>query len=160
MSRHDSDDTPKPPQESVEAADTDSEDTEADDRDAPPPRVSRHIQPLGPRVLVRILKSPDRLESGLYLPAGSKDDNAEALLGEVIEVARTMPKTSGFVGGEEDEDEPHASLGANVSGIPVGSQILFSKEKGVTVPWDDTLRLLSVRYILAIVDTITQDKLQ
>ncbi len=150
MSKHDTDDLQH---------DDDDESTTVD-ADAPPPKVSRHIQPLGPRVLIRILKSPDRLESGLYLPAGSKDNNAEALLAEVIEVARTMPKTSGFVGGDDDEDEPQVSLGANVSGIPVGSQILFSKDKGVSVPWDDTLRLLSVRYILAIVDTITQDKLQ
>ena len=33
-------------------------------------RVSRHIRPLGPRVLVRVLKSPDRSEAGLFLPQG------------------------------------------------------------------------------------------
>ncbi|MGB1275289.1 MAG: co-chaperone GroES [Nannocystaceae bacterium] len=158
MSKHDSDERP-----SIILSDLEADEVDTDvNPDPPPPRVSRHIQPLGPRVLIRILKSPDRLESGLYLPAGSKDDNAQALLGEVIEVARTMPRAAGFIGGDldADEDERPPDLGANVSGIPVGAQILFSKDKGVTVPWDDTLRLLSVRYILAIVDTITQDKLQ
>ena len=60
----------------------------------PPPRVSRHVQPLGPRVLVRIVERPDRLDSGLYLPATAKDGQSDALLGEVVEVARTQAKTS------------------------------------------------------------------
>ena len=132
---------------------------------APPPRVSRHIQPLGPRVLVRLLRGPDRSESGLFLPAGAKEDHSEALLAEVIEVARTMPKTgSPASDDDEDEDEDNlettADLGANVSGIPLGAQVLFGKEEGTTVPWDDSLRLLEVRRILAIVETITEDKLQ
>ncbi len=132
---------------------------------APPPRVSRYIQPLGPRVLVRLLRGPDRSESGLFLPAGAKEDHSEALLAEVIEVARAMPKTAspGSVDDDNDDDddtETTADFGANVSGIPLGAQVLFGKEQGTTVPWDDSLRLLEVRRILAIVETITEDKLQ
>lgn len=132
----------------------------ADDPPAPPRRVSRHIQPLGPRVLVRVIKSPDRSESGLFLPAGAKDSHSEALLGEVVEVARTMPKAYLLDRDEDDDDDPRADLGENVSGIPVGAQILFAKDQGIAVPWDDNLRLLGVRHVLAIVDTIPEDNLQ
>lgn len=132
---------------------------------APPPRVSRYIQPLGPRVLVRLIRGPDRSESGLFLPAGAKEDHSEALLAEVIEVARAMPKTAtlGSVDDDDNDDdntETTADFGANVSGIPLGAQVLFGKDQGTTVPWDDSLRLLEVRRILAIVETITEDKLQ
>lgn len=130
----------------------------------PPPRVSRHVQPIGPRVLVRIVKSPDRAESGLFLPQGVKESNSEALLGEVLEVARTMPKADGLPPVNDDErdydEDVRGDLGRNVSGIPLGANVLFEKERGVTVPWDESLRLLQVRHILAIVDIITEDKLQ
>lgn len=125
-----------------------------------PAKVSRHIQPLGPRVLVRLIKGPDRSESGLYLPAGAKDNHSEALLAEVVEVARTMPKAAYVMDDGEDDDDDKPDLGENVSGIPVGAQVLFAKDQGITVPWDDTLRLLSVRHVLAIVDIISEDKLQ
>lgn len=135
-----------------------------DHDDTPPPRVSRHIQPLGPRVLVRIVRGPDRSESGLFLPAGAKENHQEALLAEVIEVARAMPKGSAVVDApardDDDDDEPRADLGQNVSGIPVGAQVLFAKERGTAVPWDESLRILAVRDVLAIVETITQDELQ
>ncbi len=95
-----------------------------------PPRVSRHIQPVGPRVLVRILKEPDRADSGLFLPQGVKEENSSALLGEVVEVARTMPNTSERLDdddgeGEDDDLEGGASFGKNVSGIPLGANVLF-----------------------------------
>lgn len=135
-----------------------------DDHDAtPPPRVSRHIQPLGPRVLVRVVRGPDRSESGLFLPAGAKENHQEALLAEVIEVARAMPKENAVAEDpdrDDDDDEPRADLGQNVSGIPVGAQVLFPKERGTTIPWDDSLRILAVRDVLAIIETITQDELQ
>lgn len=131
------------------------------DDSTPPKRVSRHIQPLGPRVLVRVIKSPDRSESGLFLPAGAKDSHSEALLAEVVEVARTMPKAAYVVDpDDDDDDDPQADLGENVSGIPVGAQVLFAKDQGITVPWDDSLRLLGVRHVLAIVDIIPEDNLQ
>lgn len=130
---------------------------------AAPPRVSRHIQPLGPRVLVRVIRGPDRSESGLFLPAGAKDSHAEALLGEVIEVARTMPKTEIAPTDDDDDDdrdEITADLGENVSGIPVGAQVLFPKDAGIAVPWDDSLRLLLVKDVLAIVQVIAQEEMQ
>ncbi len=131
------------------------------DDSTPPKRVSRHIQPLGPRVLVRVIKSPDRSESGLFLPAGAKDSHSEALLGEVVEVARTMPKAAYVVDHDDDDDDDDTpDLGENVSGIPVGAQVLFAKDQGIAVPWDDTLRLLGVRHVLAIVDIIPEDNLQ
>lgn len=131
--------------------------------DAPPQRVSRHVQPVGPRVLVRIVKSPDRSETGLFLPQGVKDNNASALLGEVLEVARTLPHAD--LSDEDDGDEErdtvrHADFGKNVSGIPLGANVLFEKERGVSVPWDDSLRLLEVRHVLALVDIISEDELQ
>lgn len=134
----------------------------------PPRRLTRHVQPLGPRVLVRVVKSPDRSEAGLFLPQGVKDDNAMALLGEVVEVARTMPKgesladeqTSRDRDDEEDDDDERADFGTNVSGIPLGANVLFEKDRGVVVPWDETLRIIEVRYILAIVDIITEDEIQ
>lgn len=129
----------------------------------PSARVSRHIQPLGPRVLVRIVKHPDRSEAGLFLPQGVKDNHAAALLGEVVEVARTMPNTEA----PDDEDldaearaELRADLGKNVSGVPMGANVLFEKDRGVSVPWDDSLRILEVRHVLAIVDIISQDEIQ
>lgn len=144
-----------------------SDDNDNDDgSNDTPRRVSRHIQPLGPRVLVRVIKSPDRSEAGLFLPQGVKDDSAMALLGEVIEVARTMPKSEPLIDDDDDEDDDddrdddRADFGRNVSGVPLGSNVLFEKERGVTVPWDETLRLLEVRHVLAIVDIITEDKLQ
>lgn len=136
------------------------------DEDGAPQRVSRHIQPLGPRVLVRVIKSPDRSEAGLFLPQGVKEDSAMALLGEVLEVARTMPKGEHLRDddddddSDDDDDDDRPDFGRNVSGVPLGANVLFEKERGVTVPWDETLRVLDVRHVLAIVDIITEDKIQ
>jgi co-chaperonin GroES (HSP10) len=125
-------------------------------------KVARHIQPLGPRVLVRIVRGPYRSEAGLFLPQGVKENHAAALLGEVVEVARTLPRADGVVDDDDDDDDDgsRASLGANVSGVPVGANVLFEKDRGVVVPWDDSLRILEVRHVLAIVDIITQDEIQ
>jgi co-chaperonin GroES (HSP10) len=128
------------------------------------PKVSRHIRPLGPRVLVRVLKQEDRSEAGLFLPAGVKDAHAAALFGEVVEVARTMPSDDGSTltedGDGDDGDEQRPSLGTNVSGVPLGANVLFEKDRGVVVPWDESLRILEVRYVLAIVDVIPQEEIQ
>lgn len=102
------------------------------------PRPHRLILPLGLRVLVKVLKDEDRTEAGLYLPEGAKEQHNEAHYGEIIEVARDKPTTS----------EP----GENVSGVPNGSRVLFKKDTGVRVPWDDQLRLLDVKDILATVE--------
>ena len=131
----------------------------------PPPRVTRHVQPLGPRVLVRIVRSPDRSEAGLFLPQGVKDEQSMALLGEVVEVARTLPKAESVLDEDDsdddiDEDDARADLGKNVSGIPLGAHVLFEKDRGVAIPWDENLRVIEVRWILAIVDIISQDEIQ
>lgn len=138
-----------------------------DDREPTPPElvgVARHIQPVGPRILVRIVKSPDRSESGLYLPQGVKEGSVSALLGEVIEVARTMAKGQTLSADDEleyvPEDEERPTLGENVSGIPLGAYVLFEKDRGIAIPWDESLRLLQVRYVLALVEFITEDEIQ
>ena len=128
-----------------------------------PPNTVRHIQPVGPRVLVRIVKSPDRSEAGLYLPQGVKESSVAALLGEVVEVARTMPKAETLSPEDEDElddEDERLDLGQNVSGIPLGAYVLFEKERGVAVPWDESLRLLEVRWVLALVEIISRDEIQ
>jgi len=92
------------------------------------------------RVLVKVLKEDERTDSGLYLPEGAKERHDEAHYGEVIEVARDKPTT----------EEP----AENVSGVPNGSRVLFKKNAGVRVPWDDRLRLLDVKDILATVEEL------
>jgi len=131
----------------------------------PPPRVTRHVQPVGPRVLVRVIKGPDRSESGLFLPQGVKDTNASALLAEVVEVARASAKADNvdeddIEEHDRDNDEAPADFGMNVSGIPLGANVLFERDRGVKVPWDEDLRLLEVRHVLALVELISQDKMQ
>jgi co-chaperonin GroES (HSP10) len=110
-------------------------------------RMTRYIQPLGMRVLVRIIKLEEILESGLYLPEGARDKMQQALFGEIIEVARARP-----------EDQTDVSLGANVSGIPCGARVLFAKSEGIPVPWDETLRLLDVKHVLATIEEVGLDQ--
>lgn len=96
------------------------------------------------RVLVRLIKEEERTDAGLYLPDGAKEAQDEALYGQVIEVARDKPT------GDD--------LGENVSGVPHGARILFKKEAGVRVPWDERLRLLDVKDILATVEEMTDEE--
>lgn len=112
---------------------------------APPDAKSRHVKPLGPRVLVRLEASEDRTSGGLFLPAGAKDAIAQAAYGRVIEVARA-------------EDAEEDGFGRNVSGVPEGALVLFPKEEGLTVPWDERLRVVDVKHISAIVDEIESDE--
>ena len=109
----------------------------------------RYIKPLGPRVLVRVLRADERSAAGLYLPQGVREEHDEALYGEVVEVARAT---------EDDEDGP--SLGKNVSGVPLGAFVLFPKAEGLRVPWDDQLRLLEVKAVYALVEEVAPDALQ
>lgn len=104
----------------------------------------RLILPLGLRVLVSVIKDEDRTDSGLYLPDGAKEAHGEALYGQVIEVARDKPTT-------EERAE-------NVSGVPHGAKVLFRKDAGVRVPWDERLRLLDVKDILATVEEHYQEE--
>lgn len=108
------------------------------------PKAHRLILPLGLRVLVKVIKDDDRSEGGLYLPQGAKEDSVEALYGQVVEVARDKPSTE--------------ELGENVSGVPNESLVLFRKEAGVRVPWDESLRLLDVKDILATVEELSEEE--
>ncbi len=107
-------------------------------------RLHRLILPLGFRVLVAVIREEDRTDAGLYLPAGAKELHDEALYGEVIEVARDKPTTA----------EP----AENVSGVPHGAKVLFRKDAGVRVPWDERLRILDVKDILATVEEHAADE--
>ena len=110
-----------------------------------PPKVSRHIQPLGPRILVRLSPEVERSPSGLYLPKGVQEEQQAALFGQVVEVARSSS-------GDENE------LGENVSGIPSGVMVLFPKEAGLPVPWDEKLRLIATKDVVAIVQEIGDEE--
>lgn len=121
------------------------------DSTPPAPRHPvRHIKPLGPRVLVRILKPEARSSAGLYLPAGVKEEHDAALYGEVVEVARAEP----------DGDDDEKSFGQNVSGVPLGAFVLFPKKEGLPVPWDEGLRLLEVKYVYAVVEEVEPELVQ
>lgn len=96
---------------------------------------------------MRIIPPDQRTNAGLYLPAGVGDKGTDALYGEVLAVARAAPEA------ESQED-----LGTNVSGIPDGSRVLFAPETGFRVPWDDGLRLVDTKHVLAVVEEIEAAK--
>jgi co-chaperonin GroES (HSP10) len=96
------------------------------------------------RVLVQLVRVEERTDAGLYLPAGAKEAQDEALYGKVIEVARDRPTTD-----EATE---------NVSGVPHGAHVLFRKEAGVRVPWDDRLRVIDVKDVLATVEEVLAEE--
>jgi chaperonin GroES len=104
----------------------------------------RLILPLGMRVLVQILRDDERTDAGLYLPAGAKEAQDEALYGRVIEVARNQPTSN--------------QVAENVSGVPHGAYVLIRKEAGVRVPWDDRLRVIDVKDVLATVEEVHEDE--
>ena len=108
------------------------------------PRPHRLILPLGMRVLVEVVAADARTDAGLYLPAGAKEAHDEASYGKVVEVARDRPTA--------------AEAGENVSGVPHGAHVLFRKEAGVRVPWDDRLRLIDVKDILATVEELNVEE--
>ena len=110
----------------------------------PPRKPHRLILPLGLRVLVEVIKVDERTDAGLYLPAGAKEAQDEALYGKVIEVARDRPTS-------DDVTE-------NVSGVPHGAHVLFRKEAGVRVPWEERMRLIDVKDILATVEEVHVDE--
>ena len=114
------------------------------DSEQPPAKPHRLILPLGMRVLVQIIRDEERTDAGLYLPAGAKEAQDQALYGKVIEVARDRPTTD--VATE------------NVSGVPHGAHVLFRKEAGVRVPWDDRLRVIDVKDVLATVEEVREDE--
>lgn len=107
------------------------------------PRTFRSIHPLGFRVVVRIRKEEAVTDSGLYLPEGAKTAQQESVLGEVVEVASAIEMDTG---GQEEE--------VNVSGVPAGSLVLLPKDVGIKVPWDEDLRIVETKQILAIVNEV------
>jgi co-chaperonin GroES (HSP10) len=107
----------------------------------------RHIMPLGPRVLVRVIHEEDIADSGLYLPQGAKERTQESLFGEVLEVARAAPA------------DPKEGFGANVAGVPNGAKVLFAKHAGIRVAWDDNLRILETKEVLATVQEVAEEDL-
>lgn len=107
------------------------------------PRAFRSIHPLGFRVVVRIRKEEAVTDSGLYLPEGAKTAQQESVLGEVVEVASAIEMDTG---GQEEE--------VNVSGVPAGSLVLLPKDVGIKVPWDEDLRIVETKQILAIVSEV------
>ena len=56
------------------------------------------------------------------------------------------------------DTEEHKLEGDNVSGVPLNSKVLFPKNEGITIPWNDQLRLVEVKAILATVDEIALDE--
>jgi co-chaperonin GroES (HSP10) len=98
----------------------------------------RAIMPLGMRVVVHIRHDLDRTDSGLYLPEGAKEEKQESLLGEVIEVASAH---------DEELDEE-----TNISGVPQGALVLIARDSGISVPWDDDIRIVETCDVLAIVE--------
>jgi hypothetical protein len=77
----------------------------------------------------------------------AKEKLQEALYSEVIEVARAEAR------GQED------GLGENVSGVPDGAKILFRKDAGTKVPWDDALRILDTKEVLATIEEIPEEEI-
>lgn len=107
------------------------------------PRSIRTIHPLGFRVVVRIRKEDAMTDSGLYLPEGSKTAHQESVVGEVVEVASAIE--TDHVGEQEE---------VNVSGVPAGALVLLPKDVGVKVPWDEDLRIVETKQILAIISEV------
>jgi co-chaperonin GroES (HSP10) len=103
-------------------------------------KTIRKVHPLGLRVVARIIKDSNLTDGGLYLPEGAKESLHESVLAEVVEVASAVDARS--------EEE------TNVSGVPLGARVLIGKTAGVRVPWDDDLRLVDTRDVLALVDEI------
>jgi co-chaperonin GroES (HSP10) len=111
-----------------------------DDAECHSSRQIRRIHPLGLRVVARILRDSNVSSGGLYLPEGAKEAAQESLLAQVIEVASAMDSRT-------DEE-------TNVSGIPLGATVLIPKAVGIKVPWDEDLRIIDTREVLALVDEI------
>lgn len=104
------------------------------------PYPLRKIHPLGIRVLVRIERDTNVTASGLYLPEGAKAAMSQSVLASVIEVASATDDLSY----EE----------TNISGIPLGAKVLIPKDAGISVPWDNDLRIVASKDVLAIVDEV------
>lgn len=98
------------------------------------------VNPLGMRILVRIPEHDSMTDGGLYLPESARESLSESVVAEVIEVASAH---------DSDLDED-----TNISGIPRGTHVLISKKVGTRVPWDESLRIVDTKDVLAIVEKI------
>ena len=122
--------------------DTEQEDEPRSSRSREAPtRKIRKVNPVGFRVLVRILKDSNVSDGGLYLPEGAKQNMMESLLAKVVEVASATDN-------QTDEE-------TNVSGIPLHAHVLIPKHAGVKIPWDENLRLVDTKEVLAVVNEIS-----
>ena len=100
----------------------------------------RKVNPLGMRVVVQLRREANMSEGGLYLPEGAKQALSESILAEVVEVASAM--------------DHHTDEESNISGVPLGSLVLIPKNAGVKVPWDEELRIVETKEVLAVVHEI------
>lgn len=100
----------------------------------------RKVNPLGMRVVVQLKRDSNMSEGGLYLPEGAKQNLSESLLAEVVEVASAI--------------DHHTDEESNISGVPLGALVLVPKNAGVKVPWDDDLRIVETKEVLAIVNEV------
>ena len=105
------------------------------------PKKIRKISPLGFRVLVKVEKENAQTDSGLYLPEGAKQLMMDSLQGQVVEVASAT--------------DHHSEEETNISGIPLGATVLIPKNAGIKIPWDETMRLVDTKDVLAIIDEIS-----
>lgn len=103
-------------------------------------RHLRKISPLGMRVVIRLRRENARTDTGLYLPEGARQAMHESVLGEVVEVASAV---------DSDSDEE-----ANISGIPEGALVLIRKDTGVKIPWDEDLRIVDTKEVLAVIHEV------
>ena len=102
-------------------------------------RTVHSINPLGMRVLVRILNHPDKSKGGLFIPENAKENLSESVIAQVVAVA---------MANEDEDGEP-----ANISGIPYNALVLIEKGIGIKVPWDDQLRIIDTVDVLAIIES-------
>ena len=79
-------------------------------------------------------------DGGLYLPETAREKGAQSLIAEVLEVARAI------------DDDTHEET--NISGIPQGALVLIEKKAGIPVPWDEGLRIVETKEVLAIVEEL------
>ena len=103
-------------------------------------KTMQKINPLGMRVVVRIPKDVNMTKGGLYLPEGAKEHMEESLVAEVVEVANAI---------DSDTQEE-----TNISGIPLGALVLISRASGIRVPWDESLRIIDTKDVLATIEEV------
>ena len=77
------------------------------------------IEPMGERILLKILEQADQTSSGIYLPETAKEKPQE---GEVV-----------ALGSEVDEDEVH---------LKAGDVVMYPKYTGTEVKIDGTAHLI------------------